>query len=167
MEIIFKNITEIINNDQNAREHSDEQINQIIKSINEFGFNDPIEIGSDNVIISGHGRFAAALVLGMTNVPTVVHHHLKGQKRRAYALAANKIQLNSAWDYSILKEELKSLSEEEQNLTGFTEDELSEILGDIEFEAGSIDDQGKLDELSPKWLECPHCQKAFDARDQL
>jgi hypothetical protein len=52
-------------------------------------------------------------------------------------------------------------------LTGFDEDELIEITEDKNFEAGSIGDQGKLDELSPKCVECPHCEKEFDAREQL
>jgi ParB-like chromosome segregation protein Spo0J len=82
---------EIINYDKNARTHSDLQIDQIVNSIRNFGFNDPIEIGIDSVIISGHARLTAALRLGLTTVPVVVHRHLEGSKRDAYVLAANGI----------------------------------------------------------------------------
>lgn len=130
MQVILKDISEIINYDKNARLHSSEQIDQIANSINEFGFNDPIEIGPDSVIISGHGRLAAAIRLGLTKVPVVVHEHLEGSKREAYVLAANKIAMNSAWDLGILKDRLETLSEDEQLLTGFSKEELLEIFQD-------------------------------------
>ncbi len=167
MQVILKDVSEIINYDKNARLHSTEQIDQIANSINEFGFNDPIEIGPDSVIISGPGRLEAAIRLGLTKVPVVIHEHLDGSKREAYVLAANKIAMNSSWDLGILKDRLETLSEDEQLLTGFSEEELLEILSEKDFQPGSLDDQGKLDELEAKWVECPHCEKEFDVRDQL
>lgn len=148
MQITLKNIDEIINYEKNARMHSNEQIDQIVNSINEFGFNDPIEIGTDNVIISGHARLAAAIKLGLTKVPVVIHTHLEGSKREAYVLAANKIAMNSTWDLTILKDRLVTLDHEEQLLTGFSEDELDDLLYE------EINNQGFTDED-----DCPEPQK--------
>ena len=139
--------------------HSSEQIDQIVNSINEFGFNDPIEIGTDNVIISGHGRLAAAIKLGLTKVPVVIHEHLKGSKREAYVLAANKIAMNSTWDLTILKDRLVTLDHEEQLLTGFSEDELDDLLNDEEFDN---DLDNKNSKFTDKFLIPPF--SIFDTR---
>jgi DNA modification methylase len=140
MEIVLKDITEIKNYDKNARTHSDEQIDQIVNSISNFGFNDPIEIDANSVIISGHARLAAALRLGLTKVPTVVHAHLKGTKRDAYMLAANKIAMSSEWDLGLLKDQLNLLDSEEQLFTGFNEEELSLLLNEETFNTGLTDE---------------------------
>jgi len=149
----------------NARTHSADQINQIIKSIQEFGFNVPVEITTDNVILSGHARVQAAKQLGLEEIPVIIHTHLKAQnKQKAYTLAANKIAMNAEWDYSLLSEELGSLKLEDLELTGFSKLELDEIMGSVDFQPGELEDQGKLDELDPKLVTCPNCNTEFDTR---
>jgi len=167
MVIVQKDINEIINYEHNARTHSNEQIEQLVKSMRNFGINDPIEIGADNVVISGHARLEAAKRLGLTQIDVIIHHHLSGSKREAYMLAANKIAMNSDWNYSMLKDRLTILPEEDRLLTGFGTLEIKEILGQVNFEPGELGGQGQLDVLEPKWVECPECQHEFDARDQL
>jgi ParB family transcriptional regulator, chromosome partitioning protein len=159
MEIIFKNIEELLNYENNARTHSDDQIDQIASSIREFGFNDVIEVGPDNVIISGHARVEAAKRLGLKKLPVVVHKHLDGSKRDAYVLAANKIAMNSGWDYDLLKDCLSELTEEEQKLTGFSEDELSDLLYE-EFISPTLVDEDDCPEPK-KEIECPSCGHKF------
>jgi len=142
MDIIKKSIGELIGYDKNARTHSDDQIQEIANSIENFGFNDPIEIGPDNVIISGHARMAAALKLGLDEVPVIVHSHMNKKNRKAYVLAANRIAMSSSWDYDLLKDELIDLNDEDFNLslTGFTDDEINDIL-DLDEVAENLADE--------------------------
>ena len=77
----------------NARTHSDEQIAQIAASIVEFGFTNPILVGSDGVIVAGHGRLSAARKLGLDGVPVVVLDHLSPTQRRALVIASQKTEI--------------------------------------------------------------------------
>jgi ParB-like chromosome segregation protein Spo0J len=157
-------ITDLIPYANNAREHSDDQILQIASSIKEFGFNNPILIDKDNGIIAGHGRLAAAKMLGMTEVPTIKLEHLTDAQRKAFILADNRIAINSTWNTDLLALELEDLQNDfDLKLLGFNEDEVNALI-DPEFLPASEDEQGKLDELDPKWIDCPHCGKEFDAR---
>lgn len=132
MEIIFKKIEDLRGYENNARTHSDKQIQEICDSIKTFGFNDPIELAKDNMILSGHGRLAAAIKLKMTEVPTITHDHLTEIQKKAYILAANRIALSSSWDNDILKHEFLDLMGEDfdLSLTGFTDDEIKDLLSD-------------------------------------
>ena len=95
-------------------------VSAIVKSIQEFGFNDPIGIwGKENLIVEGHGRLQAALRLGMDKVPCIRLDELTDEQRRAYALAHNKTAELSAWDFEILDSELKQISEIDMSAFGF------------------------------------------------
>jgi len=133
--------------ERNARTHSPEQVAQIAASIAEFGFTNPILVASDAGIIAGHGRLEAAKQLGLAEVPVVVLDHLSDAQRRAYVLADNQLALNAGWDADILRVELQELEAQEFDLSllGFSEDELSELLPEIEqLEA---EEQGDPDEV--------------------
>ena len=94
----------------NAKEHPQEQVEQIAESIKEFGFNDPIAVwGKDNTVVEGHGRLAAARFLGMTEVPVIRLDHLTDEQRRAYTLAHNQLTLNSGYDMDALRAELDAI----------------------------------------------------------
>ena len=83
---------------KNARKHADADVSTIVKSIEEFGFDDPIGIwGENNTIVEGHGRLIAAKKLGMKQVPVIRLDHLTDEQRRAYALAHNKTAEMSDW----------------------------------------------------------------------
>src|SRR6202171_1166981 len=84
----------------NARSHSKHQIRQIAASIEQFGFTNPILINNKNTIIAGHGRVAAAKLLGMEQVPTIRLEGLTDEKIRAYVLADNRIAEKAGWDKS-------------------------------------------------------------------
>ena len=90
----------------NARTHSRSQIQQIADSIRRFSFNNPVLISDDGEIIAGHGRVAAAKLLGFETVPTVRLSHLDAVQRRAYVVADNKHALNAGWDRELLAIEL-------------------------------------------------------------
>lgn len=117
---------------RNARTHSDEQVKQIAASIREFGFNNPILIREDLTVIAGHGRLAAAKVLGLKEVPTISLAHLTPLQVRAYVLADNKLALNAGWDDEMLALELEELAMEgfDAALTGFDEVEIGALLAD-------------------------------------
>jgi hypothetical protein len=112
--------------ERNARTHSPEQVAQIAASIQEFGFTNPILVASDDGILAGHGRLAAAKDLGLAEVPVVVLDHLTPTQRRAYVLADNKLALNAGWDEELLQQEIAALSLVEFDLTlmGWSPDEL-------------------------------------------
>jgi ParB-like chromosome segregation protein Spo0J len=82
----------------NARTHSKKQIRQIGKSIERFGFNNPVLIDDQGQIIAGHGRVAAAKQLGISVVPTVRLSHLSETEKRAYILADNRLAEKAGWD---------------------------------------------------------------------
>src|SRR5260221_5980903 len=95
---------------KNPRTHSKKQIGQIAESIKRFGFTNPVLISDDDEIIAGHGRVAAAKVLGIESVPTVRLSHLNDAQRRAYVIADNKLALNAGWDREVLAIELQALA---------------------------------------------------------
>ena len=92
------------------RTHSKKQIRQIAASIRTFGFTNPVLIDQSGTILAGHGRVAAALELGLTEVPYLRIEHMTAAEKRAYVIADNKLALNAGWDEEILAEELKALS---------------------------------------------------------
>lgn len=117
---------------RNSRTHSDEQIAQIASSIREFGFTNPVLIDGDGGIIAGHGRVLAARKLKLPEVPCIRLGYLTEAQRRAYVIADNKLALNAGWDLDLLKIELNELRDEgfDLGLTGFGEDELTELLAE-------------------------------------
>jgi len=125
---------------RNARTHSPAQIDQIAASIAEFGFTNPILVGSDGVIIAGHGRLEAARKLGMQTVPVIVLDHLTPTQRRALVIADNRIAENAGWDEEMLSLELAELQELDFDLelTGFSDEEIDAFLSsdfDVEHES--------------------------------
>lgn len=94
---------------RNARTHSQKQIAQIAASIRTFGFNNPVLIDEDGVIIAGHGRVAAAKSLGIDSVPVIRLDHMSEAQKRAYILADNKLAEKAGWDREILAIELQNL----------------------------------------------------------
>jgi ParB/RepB/Spo0J family partition protein len=113
----------------NARTHSPEQVDQIGKSIREFGFTNPILIRK-NTILAGHGRLAAAEQLGLETVPVIELDYLTETQARALVLADNKLALNSGWDEALLRAELGALQENDADLSllGWSDAELSILL---------------------------------------
>lgn len=138
-------VADLIPYARNSRTHNEEQIAQIMASIKEFGFTNPILIGGDNVIIAGHGRLLAAQRLGLTEVPVIRLPDLTETQRKALVIADNKIALNAGWDEEMLALEMKELEESDFNLDilGFSEDELKELenFGEPQTEAKSEEDE--------------------------
>ncbi len=98
---------------RNAKVHTNEQVDQIVRSIEEFGFNDPIAVWhNDNgelEIIEGHGRVMAAKKLGLDVLPVVTLDHLTNDQRRAYTHVHNQLTMNTGWDLDKLNFDLDEL----------------------------------------------------------
>lgn len=133
---------------RNARIHTPEQVDQIARSIREFGWTMPVLIDEGGRIIAGHGRVMAANKLGIVSVPVLIARGWSDAQKRAYTLADNKLTENAGWDENILRMELHELHMEgfDLNLTGFMEVEVVDFLAGIGDGAGNAQDgeEGKL-----------------------
>jgi len=103
--------------ENNPRQHSEAQLDRLVRSIKEFGFTNPILIDDDCDVIAGHGRLLAAELMGLAQVPTITLGHLTAEQRRAYVIADNQLALNSTWDDDVLQAELQALGEAGFDLT--------------------------------------------------
>jgi DNA modification methylase len=119
---------------RNPRTHSDDQVGQIAASIKEFGWLVPVVVDAESVLIAGHGRVLAAQKLGIDKIPTIDGSHLTPAQVQAFRIAENKLALNAGWDDELLKIELGELMESDYGIdfTGFSEDEISKLMGAVE-----------------------------------
>jgi DNA modification methylase len=136
--ITYRAVTDLKPYPRNARTHSRKQLKQIAAAIKEFGFTNPVLIDESDQIIAGHGRVAAAKLLGVAEVPTLQLSHLSPLQKRAYILADNRLAEKAGWDKEILAVELQGLLDDgfEVVLTGFEVPEVDVVL-DMSAEAKS------------------------------
>lgn len=149
---------------RNAKIHTNEQVDQICKSIEEFGFNDPIAIwhnaNDEMEIVEGHGRVLAASKLGLEVIPTICLDHLTDEQRRAYTHVHNQLNMNTGWNFETLDLDIEEL---EMNL------DLD--FGDFGFESGFVEWDSGVGELTEdsynepekKLLRCPNCDHVDSA----
>ena len=149
------NLKDLIPYARNSRTHSEEQVAQIAGSIQEFGFTNPVLIGTDNDIIAGHGRVMAASKLGIDKVPCIRLGYLTETQKKAYVIADNKLALNAGWDDELLAIELTELDAEGFNLdlTGFNDEELASLLNVEEVEGLTDEDEAPEPEENPVTVE--------------
>lgn len=129
LKIEYVKTTELSPYANNAKLHPAEQIEQIKKSIQEFGFNDPIAIWKDNEVIEGHGRLIAANELGLEQVPVIRLDNLSDEERRAYMLVHNQLTMNTGFDFALLEEELADLDIDMTEF-GFSNTEIESFFDD-------------------------------------
>lgn len=131
---------------RNARTHSQRQIRQIGRSIETFGWTNPVLIDGEGNIIAGHGRVEAAKLLGIKSVPTLLIDHLTDEQKRAYVIADNRLAELAGWESEILATEL-------QFLTSIDLDFDIEVIGfetaeiDLAIESLAPDDDDEADEI--------------------
>lgn len=130
LKIDYLSVEELNEYGKNTKLHPREQIEQIKKSIEAYGFDDPIAIDEHKVIIEGHGRLLAAKELGIETVPVIYLRHLTEEQKKAYRIAHNKINMNSGFDMQMLQDELDEILTSDISLEalGFDEDEIDDIL---------------------------------------
>lgn len=160
MKIVEIPIGEIKPYPKNAKEHPKKQVQKIADSMVKFGMNQPIVVDENNEIIVGHGRFLAAQLIGMTNIPAVPITNLTEEQKKAYRLADNKLN-ESDWQMELVIEELKGLSLEMIDLTGFDSNLVLETKEDKSNLAGITDPKSKIGDiycLGPHKLICGDSQ---------
>lgn len=126
--------------EKNAKIHDESQVKKIAKSIQEFGFDQPIVVDTDGVIIKGHGRRLAAISLSMTKVPVWVRDDLTPDQVRAARLADNRVAISNI-DTSILQQELADLNFDLSEF--FDKKELDFVTADL----GEIDTSAFVEDL--------------------
>ncbi|MBO8173489.1 MAG: ParB N-terminal domain-containing protein [Bacillaceae bacterium] len=148
MKVEYVSLEKIIPYVNNPKQHPDGQIKKIASSIKEFGFKVPVVVDKDFVIIAGHGRYEAAKLLGLKEVPVIVAEDLTQAQAKAFRIADNKVA-ESTWGMDALIVELEQLSEQgyDLELTGFDEVELANLLNDGE---NPNEDLSPLDEYEPR-----------------
>jgi hypothetical protein len=130
--ITYRAVASLKPHKRNARKHNKRQIRQIADSIKVFGFINPILVDASGQIVAGHGRFAAAKLLGLTSVPTIILEDMSEEQRRAYAIVDNRLAELAGWDKKMLRIELGELSVEfpelDLTITGFEKADLDLIV---------------------------------------
>jgi len=124
-------VTALVPYARNSRTHSKEQIAQIARSMQEFGFTNPVLIDADGGIVAGHGRVLAAQSIGVGSVPCLRVDWLTEAQKKAYVIADNQLALNAGWDNEILSAEIKELQQDgfALDLLGFSNEDLDTMLG--------------------------------------
>ncbi len=107
--VVYRNVSELVAHATNARTHSTKQIAQIARSIETFGWTNPILIDEDGNVLAGHGRLAAARKLSLASVPTICLSHMTKAQKRAYIIADNRLSEMAGWDRAVLAGEFKAI----------------------------------------------------------
>ncbi|HGX8641962.1 TPA: ParB/Srx family N-terminal domain-containing protein [Escherichia coli] len=133
LKIVYRPLQKLSPYAHNARTHSPEQVAQLVESIKQFGWTNPVLIDEKGEIIAGHGRVMAAEVLKMDSVPVIVLSGLKEDQKKAYRLADNRLPLNAGWDEELLRMEVSELinADFDISLTGFSPTEIDELLMEV------------------------------------
>ena len=131
MKIVKRKLSDITPYEQNPRQN-EKAVDAVARSIEQFGFRQPIVVDTDGVIVVGHTRWKAAKKLGIEKVPVHVAKDLSPEKARAYRIADNKSAEFAAWDTELLPIELTGLRDDgfDLGLIGFDDDELAKLLND-------------------------------------
>ena len=178
MQIEYASVRELRAHPNNARTHSRKQIKLIARSIEKFGFCNPVLVDDAKQIIAGHGRVEAARLLGLEAVPTCRLSHLNDAEKRAYILADNHLAEKAGWDKELLAIELQGLIELDLDieLTGFETAEIDFILEEAReasSEPSGPEDQAPeplpgpaVSQPGDLWLLGAHRLLCGDARDQ-
>lgn len=156
MNIINVSIDKIKPYENNPR-NNDDAVDAVANSIKEFGWQQPIVVDTDGVIIAGHTRYKAAKQLKLKEVPIVVADKLTKEQVNAYRLADNKVGELANWDTKKLDDELQALLDQ-IDMTDFGFDE------NIEFDpADDIDVDLETDDKDKKLIQvtCPNCGEVF------
>lgn len=155
MDLIKKKLNEITPYEFNAKEHPREQIEQIKKSIEEFGNNDPIAVDENGVIIEGHGRLMALKELGAKEADVIVLKGLTEEQKNAYRLVHNKLTMNSDFDLRVLEQELEKIKDYDMEALGFNFEEIAEGLTKLEDENATLEEDDFNEEEALEEIEEP------------
>lgn len=130
LQIRYRPIDQIRPATTNPRTHSDTQIAQLARSIQDYGWTNPILLDENNIVIAGHGRLLAAGSLGLVEVPCITLAGLSVAQTAALVIADNQLALNAGWNNELLRAELAALQALDFDLTGlgFSATELDQLM---------------------------------------
>jgi DNA modification methylase len=167
--VVIRTIADLKAAARTVRLHPTKQVQQIAASIQTFGFVVPIVVDEDGVIVSGRARHLAAQQLGLKAVPTIAVQHLTAERKRAFALADNRLAELSTWDEETLKVELDELFSLDLDfhveVTGFETLDLDrldksakepkkELVPPVDLDRPVVTKPGDLWQLGPHLLFC-------------
>jgi hypothetical protein len=135
-------VTDVKPYEKNAKIHTPEQIRSIATSIRTYGWDQPIVVDGEGVIIKGHGRFEAAKFLGFKRVPVIIRTDLTAKEAAAARLADNRVAQGDV-DSELIQQELEMLAADgdvELSAIGFNDDELKFLTADL-----GVMDEGALE----------------------
>lgn len=154
MKVVTYQIANVKPYENNPR-NNDSAVDAVAASIREFGWQQPIVVDKDGVIIAGHTRYKAAKKLKLKEVPVVVAENLTDDQVKAYRLADNKTGELAGWDFSALEEELAWLAEIDMQQFGFAGSEAED------FNIDNLFAEAAPKEKEAKEIKCPHCGMYF------
>ena len=163
MKVQLTNIDEIKPYPKNPRKLSKKAIDKVAMSLKEYGFQQPIVVDKDKIIVVGHTRYQASKTLGYKEVPVLIADQLSPEKINAYRIADNRTNEEAEWDYDLLETEIKELHDKDfdLNLTGMDDKELNKIL--FEEKQGETDDDAipeapekPISKAGDKWILGKH-----------
>lgn len=166
LEIEYVALSDIRGYERNARTHSVDQVAQIVDSIQQFGFTNPVLIDENGELIAGHGRKQAASTIGMSEIPAIRLTGLSDEKKRALRISDNQIALNAGWDLELLSEEVQALDLDgfDIDVLGFDDEFLADLIdGNISAIEYGDDDESPLDKSDNQSdgvdtdYRCPSC----------
>lgn len=144
---------------KNPRKIKQKDVDKVAQSIQKFGFRQPLVVDKKGIVIVGHKRLIAAQQLGWPRVPVTVATDLTAAQAKAYRIADNRVG-QGMWDRGLLAEEMEEIKADDFDLdaTGFDENEIEEIMGDVEF---AEDDEEAHGEPEKTIIMCPKCKHQF------
>lgn len=149
--ITYKALNELIPYENNPRKNEN-AVPYVAKSIEKYGFQNPIIIDKDGVIVAGHTRYLASIELGLDTVPCIIADDLTEEQIKEFRLVDNKTSEFAGWDFDMLAEELQELNFDAE-VFGF---DVPEVDIDNFFE------EHEPKEKEPEQIQCPHCGLWFD-----
>ena len=159
MKIVQWAIDRLIPYARNARKIPQEAIDKVAASIKEFGWQQPIVVDSERVVVAGHVRLLAAKQLGLAKVPVHVATELTPGQIKAFRLMDNRSHQESSWDTELLGPEIAELQalNVDVALAGFDAEEIAQFLDSNGSEGTPPDEFKEFDESIPTAHECPKC----------
>ncbi|MCC0739353.1 ParB N-terminal domain-containing protein [Clostridioides sp. ZZV14-5902] len=158
-EVVYLNLEDIKPYENNPR-INDNAIEKVVNSIKKFGFNNPITVDKNYVIVTGHTRYEASKILNLKQVPCLVLKDLTEEEIRAYRLADNKTGEFSDWEFDKLTKELVEIENIDMSTLGFNI-QMFEDLGVLDSDF-ILDEELEEKEKKGKSVKCPCCGEEFE-----
>ncbi len=131
--LVQRKVADLRAYERNAKDHPEEQIVALCRTIERHGFNAPVLVDPELNVVAGHARLLAAARLGLRTVPTITLEHLTPEQARAYRIADNRVAELGEWNEALLASELEAIRRDgDLDGTGFSDDELAELLESID-----------------------------------